>query len=60
MPEMNGYAVLELLRSSNIPQGANIPVIALTARMDDEKNTCDVAFPLASVSRFQRKALLME
>lgn len=37
MPEMDGFAVLELLRRSNIPQARAIPVIALTARMDDEK-----------------------
>ena len=36
MPEMDGFAVLELLRRSNIPQAKVIPVIALTARMDDE------------------------
>lgn len=37
MPEMDGFAVLELLRSSNIPQARTIPVIALTACMDDQK-----------------------
>lgn len=37
MPDMNGFEVLELLRSSNIPQGLRIPVVALTARMDDEQ-----------------------
>lgn len=37
MPEMDGFAVLELLRRSNIPQAKVIPVIALTARMDDEQ-----------------------
>ena len=37
MPEMDGFAVLELLRRSNIPQAKAIPVIALTARMDDER-----------------------
>lgn len=37
MPEMDGFAVLELLRRSNIPQARAIPVIALTARMDDER-----------------------
>lgn len=35
MPEMDGFAVLELLRRSNIPGARIIPVIALTARMDD-------------------------
>lgn len=37
MPEMDGFAVLELLRRSNIPQARAIPAIALTARMDDER-----------------------
>ena len=37
MPEMDGFAVLELLRRSNIPQARAIPVIALTARMDDDR-----------------------
>ena len=37
MPEMDGFAVLELLRSSNIGKAKTIPVIALTARMDDGK-----------------------
>lgn len=37
MPETDGFAVLELLRSSNIPQARTIPAIALTARMDDDK-----------------------
>ena len=36
MPETDGFAVLELLRSSNIPQARAIPAIALTARMDDD------------------------
>lgn len=37
MLETDGFAVLELLRSSNIPQAGSIPAIALTARMDDDK-----------------------
>lgn len=37
MPDMDGFAILELLRSSNIGQAKEIPAIALTARMDDEK-----------------------
>lgn len=37
MPDMDGFAVLELLRRSNIPQARAIPAIALTARMDDER-----------------------
>lgn len=37
MPETDGFAVLELLRHSNIRQAKAIPVIALTARMDDDR-----------------------
>lgn len=37
MPETDGFAVLELLRSSNIGRAKSIPVIALTACMDDQK-----------------------
>ena len=36
MPEMDGFAVLELLRRSNILQARAIPAIALTALMDDD------------------------
>lgn len=37
MPEMDGYSVLELLRSSNIPQARTIPVVALTAHVNKEE-----------------------
>lgn len=37
MPEMDGFGVLELLRSSNIERAKTIPVLAVTARIDDEK-----------------------
>ena len=37
MPEMNGYEVLELLRSSNIGNAGDIPVIVATA-----SGSCDV------------------
>ena len=57
MPEMNGYAVLELLRSSNIPQGANIPVIALTARMDDEKEYLRRGFSACIRKPFSKESL---
>lgn len=36
MPETDGYGILELLRSSNINIAKQIPVIAVTARIDDE------------------------
>lgn len=39
MPAMNGFELLELLRSSNIPQARSISVIAVTARSDmDEED----------------------
>lgn len=37
MPEMDGFSVLELLRSSNIPQARAIPVVALTAHVNKEE-----------------------
>ena len=37
MPAMNGFDLLNLLRASNIPQARIIPVIAVTARSDMER-----------------------
>lgn len=37
MPEMDGFSVLELLRSFNIPQARTIPVVALTAHVNKEE-----------------------
>ena len=34
MPDIDGYRILELLRNSNLGQAKDIPVIAVTARMD--------------------------
>lgn len=36
MPETDGYGILELLRSSNMENAKKVPVIAVTARADDE------------------------
>lgn len=36
MPGTNGFALLELLRKSNIGNSQTIPVVAMTARDDDE------------------------
>ena len=44
MPEMDGFSILELLRSSNIGCANSIPVIALTARVDDEVNYLSCGF----------------
>ncbi len=44
MPEMDGFSILELLRSSNIGCANSIPVIALTARVDDDVNYLSCGF----------------
>lgn len=44
MPEMDGFSILELLRSSNIDCANTIPVIALTARVDDDENYLSCGF----------------
>lgn len=36
MPETDGYGILELLRTSNMENAKIIPVIAVTARVDDD------------------------
>lgn len=36
MPETDGYGILELLRSSNMENAKTVPVMAVTARADDE------------------------
>lgn len=36
MPETDGYGILELLRASNMENAKAIPVIAVTARVDDD------------------------
>lgn len=38
MPDINGFGLLELLRTSNIPSAKTVPVVAMTARV--ERN-CD-------------------
>lgn len=37
MPAMNGFDLLKLLRASNIPQARSIPMIAVTARSDMQR-----------------------
>lgn len=34
MPDVNGFGVLELLRTSNIPSAKTVPVVAMTARVE--------------------------
>lgn len=36
MPEMDGFDILEMIHSSNIEKNKNIPVVAVTARPDDD------------------------
>lgn len=55
MPETDGFAILELLRGSNISQARTIPAIALTARMDDDKEYLSRGF-----ARCIRKPFTME
>lgn len=38
MPAISGFDLLKLLRASNIPQAKNIPVIAVTARSDMQRD----------------------
>lgn len=44
MPETDGYGILELLRSSNIETARSIPVVAMTARADDENDFTSCGF----------------
>ena len=37
MPAINGFDLVKLLRASNIPQAKTIPVIAVTARSDMQR-----------------------
>lgn len=39
MPAINGLDLLRLLRASNLPQARDIPVIAVTARADTDRET---------------------
>ena len=36
MPGTNGFALIELLRKSNIGNSRTIPIVAMTARDDDD------------------------
>lgn len=53
MPAINGFDLLKLLRASNIPQAQSVPVIAVTARSDmqRERNLRRMALPDACISR---------
>ena len=44
MPEVDGFGILEMLRSSNMEKAKSIPVIAVTARADDDSEYLSKGF----------------
>lgn len=59
MPAMNGFELLQKLRSLDVPQAKNIPVIAITARSDmDETDFCTQDFAGCLHKPFNQTELL--
>lgn len=59
MPAMNGFELLQKLRSLDVPQVKNIPVIAITARSDmDETDFCTQGFAGCLHKPFNQTELL--
>lgn len=59
MPGTNGFELLTLLRSSNIGNSRTIPVVAMTARGDKEKDSfLDVGFTACIYKPFSSSELL--
>lgn len=59
MPAMNGFELLQKLRSLDVPQAKNIPVIAITARSDmDETDFCTQGFAECLHKPFNQTELL--
>lgn len=58
MPEMDGFGVLEMLRSSNIEKAKIIPVIAVSARDDDENEYLSAGFAGSIHKPFTEEALM--
>ena len=59
MPAMNGFELLQKLRSIDVPQAKNIPVIAITARSDmDETDFCTQGFAGCLHKPFNQTELL--
>ncbi|WP_174647140.1 hybrid sensor histidine kinase/response regulator [Bacteroides sp. Marseille-P8574] len=58
MPGANGFSVLELLRTSNIPRAWEIPVIAITARSDKKGEYLTAGFADCLYKPFSEKELL--
>lgn len=60
MPAINGLDLVKLLRASNIPQAKTIPVIAVTARSEMDKDAlCEHGFAGCLHKPFTVKELLM-
>lgn len=61
MPAVNGFDLLKLLRASNLPQAKEIPVIAVTARSDMQRDEfIQVGFAGCLHKPFTVKELLQE
>lgn len=59
MPAMNGFELLQKLRSLDVPQAKNIPIIAITARSDmDETDFCTQGFAGCLHKPFNQTELL--
>ena len=58
MPGTNGFSVLELLRTSNIPRAWEIPVIAITARSDKKEKYLTAGFADCLYKPFSEEELL--
>lgn len=58
MPGANGFSVLELLRTSNIPRAWEIPVIAITARSDKKEKYLTAGFADCLYKPFSEEELL--
>lgn len=58
MPGTNGFSVLELLRTSNIPRAWEIPVIAITARSDKKGEYLTAGFADCLYKPFSEEELL--
>lgn len=59
MPAMNGFELLQKLRSLDVPQAKNIPTIAITARSDmDETDFCTQGFAGCLHKPFNQTELL--
>lgn len=59
MPAMNGFELLQKLRSLDVPQAKNIPVIAITVRSDmDETDFCTQGFAGCLHKPFNQTELL--